>query len=413
LIHNSRLDRQLRIEGWNQPALDQAKVGVVGDQDLLASLFILSASALGINNLVVIAPVLDRLLVEIAEKVNPLLTLTHIEGFYTHPVLDDLFTGCNLIVDLSHYGLANKLLLEKGFRERLPIIRGFCYQENGVQGLNVFTYLRGREWHELERIICPNNLPAGHFDDGVLDTIIAGIALEEAKSILMLQKVSDALICYERRAGAFDNRSKILVIGSGALGTFVGLGLAYSGFQNCTFMDPDAVEVTNLNRQILLYEAFGQSKAKTLSRRLNDLFGMNSSARVAYFQRDTDLSPYDVVFDCVDNFETRIVLSEKCKDQGKMLISGGTSADAGQVVVYHPLKSGATPAELLGLYEIVGTRSVATPLRERASCTYQPDPSVIMTNQITAGFMVDSYRMLLDGQEARNIFYDSISSERI
>ena len=120
-----------------------------------------------------------------------------------------------------------------------------------------------------------------------------------------------------------------------------------------------------------------------------------------------------MVFDCVDNFETRIVLSEKCKDQGKMLISGGTSADAGQVVVYHPLKSGATPAELLGLYEIVGTRSVATPLRERASCTYQPDPSVIMTNQITAGFMVDSYRMLLDGQEARNIFYDSTSSERI
>jgi hypothetical protein len=36
-----------------------------------------------------------------------------------------------------------------------------------------------------------------------------------------------------------------------------------------------------------------------------------------------------------------------------------------------------------------------------------------MTNQITAGFMVDSFRMLLDGQEARNIFYDSTSSERI
>ncbi len=184
LIHTSRLDRQLRIEGWNQPALDQAKIGVVGDNDLLASLFMLSASALGINNLVVVAPVLDRLLVEIAEKVNPLFTLTHIEGFYTHPVLDDLFKGCNLIVDLSHYGLANKLLLEKGFRERLPIVRGFCYQQNGVQGLNVFTYIRGREWQELEQIVCPNNLPDGHFDDGVLDTIIAGIVLEEAKNIL-------------------------------------------------------------------------------------------------------------------------------------------------------------------------------------------------------------------------------------
>jgi hypothetical protein len=35
-----------------------------------------------------------------------------------------------------------------------------------------------------------------------------------------------------------------------------------------------------------------------------------------------------------------------------------------------------------------------------------------MTNQITAGFMVDAYRMLVDGQEARNIFYDSSSRER-
>jgi molybdopterin/thiamine biosynthesis adenylyltransferase len=413
LIHTSRLDRQLRIAGWNQPALDQAKIGVVGDQDQLASLFVLSASAVGINNLVVVAPVLAKKLVEIAGRVNPVFALTHIEGFYTHPVLDDLFKGCNLIVDLSHYGLANKLLLEKGFRERLPIVRGFCHRRNGVQGLNVFTYLRGREWQELEQIVCPNNLPEGHFDDGVFDTIVAGIVLEEVTSLLMQQKVSDALISYERSTGAYVRQSKVLVVGSGALGTFVGLGLAYSGFQHCTFMDPDVVEVTNLNRQILLYDAIGQSKAETLSRRLNGFFGMNSRAEVGYFRRDTDLSPYDVVFDCVDNFETRIVLSEQCKEHGKALISGGTSAHAGQVVVYNPLKNGATPAELLGLYEIVSTRTVEAPLRERASCTYRPDPSVVMTNQIAAGFMVDSYRMLLDGQEVKNIFYDSTSSERL
>ena len=414
MLQKARLDRQLRIEGWNQNALDKAKIGVVGDDDLLASLFLLSASSLGINNLVVVAPVLDKMLVEIAEKVNPLFILTHIEGFYSHPVLDDVFRGCSLIVDLSHYGLANKLLLEKGYRENLPIIRGLRYEQNNTQGLKVFTYIRGREWEELEQIVCPNNLPDGPYDDGVLNTIIAGIVLEETKSLSMLQQPSNALISYERRRiEAYDNRSKILVIGCGALGTFVGLGLAYSGFHNCTFMDPDVVEVTNLNRQILLYDAFGKSKAETLSRRLNDLFGMSTRAEVAYFRRDTDLSSYDVVFDCVDNFETRIVLSEKCKEQKKLLISGGTSADAGQIVVYDTKKNDGTPAELLGLYEIVSNRTVETPLRERASCTYQPDPSVIMTNQITAGFMVDSYRMLLDGQEVRNIFYDSTSSERI
>jgi molybdopterin/thiamine biosynthesis adenylyltransferase len=139
---------------------------------------------------------------------------------------------------------------------------------------------------------------------------------------------------------------------------------------------------------------------------------MNSSAQVAYFGRDTDLSPYDVVFDCVDNFETRIVLSEECEHKRKILVSGGTSAEAGQAVLYNPQDNGATPAELLGLYEIVSERTAETSRPEEASCTYQPDPSVVMTNQITAGFMVDAYRMLVDGQEARSMFYDSSSNQR-
>jgi molybdopterin/thiamine biosynthesis adenylyltransferase len=394
--------------------LDRAKIGVAGDDDLLASLFVMSASALGINDLVVVAPVLDTVLTEIARKINPQLNLTHIEGLYTHPVLSEIFKGCSLIVDFAHFGLANKLLLEMGFREKIPIIRGFCYEQNDEQGFRVFTYLRGREWQELEQLVSPHNLPNSHFDDGVFDIIISGIVLEETKNILMGQKTSESLITYRRKKlGAIRRRPDSLVIGSGALGIFVGLGLCYSDFQHGTFMDPDLVEVTNLNRQIFFYDALGKSKAETLSTRLNDFFGMGTKAEVEYFQRGTDISSYDVVFDCVDNFETRIVLSERCKDQGKVLISGGTSADAGQMVIYNPTENGVTPAELLGLYEIVDKRKIETPLRERASCMYDPDPSVIMTNQITAGFMVDSYRMLLDGQEPRNIFYDSTSSDRI
>ncbi|NTW35452.1 MAG: hypothetical protein HGB17_04870, partial [Syntrophobacteraceae bacterium] len=132
-----RLDRQLRIKGWNQSALSKAKIAVVGDDDLLASLFMLSASALGINDLVVIAPVLHRQLLRVAQNVNRDLSLAHLEGFYTHPILDELLRECSLVVDLSHYGLANKLLLEKGFRESIPVVRGFCYEREGMQGFHV------------------------------------------------------------------------------------------------------------------------------------------------------------------------------------------------------------------------------------------------------------------------------------
>jgi molybdopterin/thiamine biosynthesis adenylyltransferase len=412
-MRSSRLDRQLRIEGWNQQALDNAKIGVVGDDDLLASLYVMSASALGINHIVVLAPSLDPLLVETAKKLNPRFTLTHLEGFYTHPVIDELFKGCRLIVDLSHYGLANKLLLEKGFRENIPIIRGFCYEKNGGQGFKVFSYLKGREWQELEQIISSSHLPNGHFDDGVLDTIITGIVLEETKNLLMGQDVSDGLISYTRKQlNTLNDQQNILVVGSGALGIFVGLGLAYSKFQNITFMDPDVIEITNLNRQVLFYGAIGNNKAEILSERLNSLFDMDNKAKIAYFDKETDITSYDAVFDCVDNFESRIVLSEKCKEQGKILVSGGTSADAGQVVIFDPMKNGATPAELLGLYDIIEKRNPETYQRERAACIYQPDPSVIMTNQITAGFMVDSYRMLLDGQKPGNIFYDSTNNTK-
>ncbi|MGD2028799.1 MAG: hypothetical protein PVG86_02585, partial [Desulfobacterales bacterium] len=86
---------------------------------------------------------------------------------------------------------------------------------------------------------------------------------------------------------------------------------------------------------------------------------------------------------------------------------------AGQVIIYIPGKNGLSPSELLGLYDIVGKRNVDSSRRERASCRYQPDPSVIMTNQIVAGFMVDAFRMLLNGQEPENVFYDAKSNKKI
>ena len=177
-------------------------------------------------------------------------------------------------------------------------------------------------------------------------------------------------------------------------------------------MDPDVVEITNLNRQVLFYDAVGTHKAQTLSNKLNTLFGISSKALIAYFDGNSDIASYDVVFDCVDNFESRIILSEKCKCHRKILISGGTSADAGQVIIFNPADGDVTPAEMLGLYDIVEKRNPEVYQRQRAGCIYQPDPSVIMTNQITAGFMVDTYRSLITGQKPVNVFFDSTSSKR-
>jgi molybdopterin/thiamine biosynthesis adenylyltransferase len=192
----------------------------------------------------------------------------------------------------------------------------------------------------------------------------------------------------------------------------VGLALAEAGFSRLTFMDPEQVEVTNLNRQVFFYDALGRGKAETLAVRLNDAFGAQARFQAATFGTDTDVASFDAVFDCVDNFETRVLLSDACRRERKILISGGAHVDAGQVVVYDPVRGGAAPGDLLGLREIVARRRQEA-AQARESCLYQPEPSVIMTNQVIAGFMADAYRRLLAGQEVDNIFYDATRDRRV
>lgn len=413
-MNSERLDRQFLIENWNQEALSSSKIGIIGDDDLLASFFILSAAALGINRMVVVAPRLDKVLIEIGRNINPDLDLITWEGYYTHFLMDDLFSGCNALIDTAHYGLADKLLLQRGFRENVPVLKGACEMDGDGAGMKIFSYLRGREWHELNHVVSPKNLPVSHFDDPILDMIASGMLLDEVKNFLMGKKLSEEIIVYKRPdLDIIRSDIRICVVGAGALGNLVGLGLAFLGFENITFFDPDVIEVTNLNRQVLFYDAVGSSKAHTLANRLNALFGINAGSRVEYFRADTDTSPYDVVFDCVDNFETRVVLSEKCKSEHKVLISGGTSVEAGQMVFFDPMGDSATPAELLGLHEIVDRRKIETYERDRASCVYRPDPSVIMTNQIVAGLMVDALRLFVAGHKVENVFYDSTSDKKL
>lgn len=410
---DDRLNRQRLIEGWNQDALDKAKIAVIGDNDLLASSYVMSAAALGINHIVVVAPTLDKNLMAVAQGVNEKANLIGIQGNYVHPSMEKLIAGCNLVVDLSSFSLANKLLIQRAYEQQIPVIRAALAEDKGQVGFNIFSYMRGREWACLDEVISPNALPTEHFDDPVLDLITSGIALEETKNVLMGQKVSEEVIKYRRdKIKKYDTKKKLFVTGAGALGNFAALALAYSGFKDITIIDPDSAELTNLNRQVLLFGGVGKPKAETLAERINAFFGTKAKPIVEYLREGTDLTAFDAVFDCVDNFETRIVQSELCKDK-RVLVSGGTNVDAGQAVIYVPGKTVQTPAEFLGLYDIVKERKKAEYVRERAACTYRPNPSVIMTNQIIAAFMVEQYRRMLVGQEVGNVFYDSKSDSKI
>jgi molybdopterin/thiamine biosynthesis adenylyltransferase len=476
---DERLDRQVRIPGWNQAAITQARVGVVGDDPWLTGLVVTAAAALGVNRLTVVAPELDQRLMSAARGLNPELALAFFPGYFSHVFLEDLLRGCNVLIDLSHHALATKLLFTLAHREGLPLVRGYEYEEDGVAGLRLFSYQKGREWREVLTVLPRVQLPSPYRGDPVLALVTAGLVLEETKKLLLGEEVTPEAVSYvcagkgkerggetpplchwtlcsrtddqatlphpnplppptggegeKQRPHPFfsyrddgndgplhtlpylpntENRKQktenpLALVGAGALGNFVALGLAALGFARLTIIDPDPVEVTNLNRQILFWDAVGQSKAVALAGRIAAWFGITPRARTAYVTRETDLAEYAVVFDCTDNFASRIVLSEKCRDNGQVLISGGSGVEAGQVVVYDPARGGPTVAELLGLYDLVGRGDVDVRERERASCVYAPEPAVIMTNLVIGGLMVEAFRRLLDGEAAPNLFYDA------
>lgn len=413
-MHSPRLDRQLRIPHWRQEVLAHARLGVVGSGDYLTSLLLLSTAALGINDVRVIAPELQEHLIGLARALNPEWHLRHFPGYYTHPLCQEALSGCQLLVDVSGFALASKILLEQAFQRRLTVVRGWRWQTAAQQGLAIFTYHRGREWQDLQAVFPSRQLPdQPATQDGVLDIIAAGIILEEVKTILMTSQSATEVIAYRTPLWPPpDPQPDIGIVGAGALGNFVGLGLALAGFRRLTFIDPDVVEATNLNRQIFFAGAVGAGKAQTLASRLQAACGIQAQWWADYFQPQA-VERFDLLFDCVDNFASRIAISEACAAHKIPLISGGADVSRGQVVAFQPHRQPQTPAALLDMYTIQQRRGPELRGQGRAACIYQPNPAVIMTNEVIGGFMVEAARHLLAGRIWPPLWYDAAARHKI
>lgn len=133
--------------------------------------------------------------------------------------------------------------------------------------------------------------------------------------------------------------SHALIIGAGGLGSPVALYLAAAGVGHITLADDDAVELTNLQRQIAHdMTSLGVNKAQSAARRM---LTMNPDIRVsAVNQRlhgdalDAAVAEADVVLDCSDNFPTRHAVNRACVRYRKPLVSGAAVRFDGQIAVF-------------------------------------------------------------------------------
>jgi len=141
-------------------------------------------------------------------------------------------------------------------------------------------------------------------------------------------------------------QARVLVVGAGGLGCPVLQYLAAAGVGNLGIIDPDVVDLSNLQRQVLYTtDQVGEPKAVLAA---NHLRKLNPEIRLKAYSQALDranapalIGEYDLVVDCTDNFAVRYLVNDVCVIQEKPFVYGAIHRFEGQVAVLNaPLGDG-------------------------------------------------------------------------
>ena len=139
-------------------------------------------------------------------------------------------------------------------------------------------------------------------------------------------------------------RSSVLIVGAGGLGSPAALYLAAAGVGKLGIIDREAVAPSNLHRQILHgTDDIGRPKSDSAKQRLSLVNPeVEVVARQGSLQAETAmdwLRGYDLVLDGSDNVATRYLVNDACVLAEIPLVYGGVVGFRGQVMVIRPRRS--------------------------------------------------------------------------
>jgi molybdopterin/thiamine biosynthesis adenylyltransferase len=155
---------------------------------------------------------------------------------------------------------------------------------------------------------------------------------------------------YRRNLGTlgFDGQkklieSRIIVCGLGGLGGHIVEQCARAGVGKIVGADHDVFDATNLNRQILsATDTLGNEKVEEAKKRIErinpavDFVGCGCKFEsIENYQWEHA----DIVFDCLDNIEARIILAKKCASHNLPMVHGAIAGWYGQVAIVWPNSS--------------------------------------------------------------------------
>jgi len=136
-------------------------------------------------------------------------------------------------------------------------------------------------------------------------------------------------------------RTRILVIGAGALGNEIVKNLALLGIGHILVCDMDRIENSNLSRSVLFRRSDeGEYKAEVIARAANDINpDVNAQAFVGNVLHDVGLGifrAFDVVIGGLDNREARLHINQSCWKVNKPWIDGAIEVVSGVARVFVP-----------------------------------------------------------------------------
>ncbi|CAL4318065.1 ThiF family adenylyltransferase [Buchnera aphidicola] len=136
-------------------------------------------------------------------------------------------------------------------------------------------------------------------------------------------------------------RSKVLIIGLGGLGSIVAMYLLSSGINTLFISDGDILELSDLQRQIIYdSDQLGKLKSKLAKKRL---IKMNPNCKVTAISKYLNekniysfIKKVDIVLDCTDNLKTRRIINKFCVKGNKPLLIASAIGFKGQLIVIKP-----------------------------------------------------------------------------
>ncbi len=133
--------------------------------------------------------------------------------------------------------------------------------------------------------------------------------------------------------------ARVLIVGTGGLGSPAALYLAAAGVGTIGLVDDDVVDASNLHRQLLYGTSdVGRPKLHAARARLHEV---NPLVRVVLHETrlragnaDALVAEYDLVVDGTDNFPARYAINDACVARGIPFVYGSVARFEGQVSMF-------------------------------------------------------------------------------